>query len=620
MINMLTRAIGDVLTPLVGRVILFVGEDAMPYYKTSDGVVHSMVGAKGDKGDPGEKGDKGDPGNTGGTGPAGPGVPVGGSAGQVLRKTGAANYATEWASVGTAAYANIATGSTATQGSDVLPAGFMGLAADSIQTRNNISTLDNCTLSGLYRAAAGATNNPEATGAFICQHMPSGGTANQFGIQIATSDTTARSYVRLKSSGVFGTWIAQAFDNQVVHNTGAEIVGGAKTFTASPVLNAGADIANEQNIRFGSGGGVARGNATGNVILGGGSPTSGGVIIRGDITAGSARQVVFNADGSVSFAAGQAATRTSLGAVGLTGDETVSGYKTWNSQHTWNIGSTAQITYGQPGGDSTGITMFFGVSDARRRSDIRGRAGDVLIGCANTNESQPTQFLSIAHGNIKPNLSNVMSLGLPSNLWTQVCATNGTINTSDARLKTKAWEISPKEAAAFSAILRLPGVWQWLARREEEGDMARWHAGPIVQAAIAVMTAHGLDWERYSAFCHDQWPAQEERWHEWPAVEEQWEEWEAQEAQYEVIPAAYDEEGNMTSPEIHRELAPAVEAGRRLVREAVPGGRELVEPAVEAGDVYSFRRSELHWWCMRALACQHDALEARVSALEQSRA
>ena len=96
MLNMLTRAIADVVTPMVGRVILFVGEDAMPYYKTSDGVVHSMVGAKGDKGDPGQKGDTGDTGGIGPTGPAGPGVPAGGAAGLFLRKNSATDYDTSW--------------------------------------------------------------------------------------------------------------------------------------------------------------------------------------------------------------------------------------------------------------------------------------------------------------------------------------------------------------------------------------------------------------------------------------------------------------------------------------------------------------------------------------------
>ena len=60
------------------------------------------IGPKGDTGDPGPtgltgpKGDTGDPGPTGLTGPAGPGVPVGGTAGQVLTKIDGTDYNTQW--------------------------------------------------------------------------------------------------------------------------------------------------------------------------------------------------------------------------------------------------------------------------------------------------------------------------------------------------------------------------------------------------------------------------------------------------------------------------------------------------------------------------------------------
>lgn len=66
------------------------------------------TGPKGDMGDTGPtgpqgiQGPQGVKGDTGNTGPVGPGVPAGGSAGQLLRKLSATDYATEWF---TAAYA-----------------------------------------------------------------------------------------------------------------------------------------------------------------------------------------------------------------------------------------------------------------------------------------------------------------------------------------------------------------------------------------------------------------------------------------------------------------------------------------------------------------------------------
>jgi len=51
------------------------------------------TGGKGDKGDPGTAGT---PGSTGGKGDTGVGVPTGGTAGQILTKTGTTDYATQW--------------------------------------------------------------------------------------------------------------------------------------------------------------------------------------------------------------------------------------------------------------------------------------------------------------------------------------------------------------------------------------------------------------------------------------------------------------------------------------------------------------------------------------------
>ncbi len=269
---------------------------------------------------------------------------------------------------------------------------------------------------------------------------------------------------------------------------------------------------------------------------------------------------------AVAAAADAAAARTAIQAVGLVGDESVDGYKTWNSQHTWNLSATGSIIYGQPGGDSTGITMQFGPAGARRRSDIRARASDILIGCSNTSDgSAPARFLLIEHADIKPSITNVMSCGTSANLWTQFFATNTTISTSDARLKTEPRQLRDAEFKAASAIARLPAVWRWLNRVhgdencEPEGREARKHFGPTVQAAIAVMEANGLDPFAYSFICYDKWEAEE---------------------------ATYDEDGN-----------------------------ELT-PAREAGDRYSFRKEELLCFMVRALAQEIDGLAERVAALE----
>ncbi|RRE76544.1 hypothetical protein EAN97_05785 [Klebsiella pneumoniae] len=128
-----------------------------------------------------------------------------------------------------------------------------------------------------------------------------------------------------------------------------------------------------------------------------------------------------------------------------------------------------------------------------------------------------------------------------------------------------------------------------------EGDDARLHSGPTVQAAIAVMDKYGLDWREYSAFCYDEWDAQD-------AIIETWDD------EWEVIPgtpAELDEAGNV--------LVEAVPETRTLIRAA---GSNVIREAREAGSVYAFRKEELLFWISRATIAKQQALHDRLTALE----
>lgn len=158
-----------------------------------------------------------------------------------------------------------------------------------------------------------------------------------------------------------------------------------------------------------------------------------------------------------------------------------------------------------------------------------------------------------------PVIDNHSALGAASLRWTQLYATNSTISTSDARLKTEPRDLSDAEIAAFYEICQMPWVWQWLTKYQTEGDTARLHPGPTVQAAITIMEKHGLDWTQYSAFCYDQWAA-------WPG-------------------GVNTETGEHESPR-------------------------------EAGDQYKFRKEELLMWMLRATVEKQKSIEERLSALE----
>lgn len=156
-------------------------------------------------------------------------------------------------------------------------------------------------------------------------------------------------------------------------------------------------------------------------------------------------------------------------------------------------------------------------------------------------------------GALHPYKDDTYNLGVPDQRIKQIFCTNDVINTCDARLKTGLRDITKEEANAFLEILKLPSVWMWLHKLDDSDD-ARLHSFPTVQAATQIMGDNGLDWTRYSAFCHDVWEDK------------------------------YDQDTG-----------------------------ELI---VEAGDRYAFRKAELLWWCVRALLYKVDSFEDRLAKLE----
>ena len=206
--------------------------------------------------------------------------------------------------------------------------------------------------------------------------------------------------------------------------------------------------------------------------------------------------------------------------------------------------------------------------------------------------------LSSTNARLAPRVDALLSCGAGGYRWTQVFAVNSTIGTSDKRKKTGIRQISPAEIGAFYEIAMLDSVWQWLAKYQTEGDDARLHSGPTVQDAIEIMDKYGLDWSKYSCFCHTVQDAV-------PAVIESWDD------EYRTIPAKpaiYEEDGVTIRQEAEEERVELVrEAGSRIIKEA--------EPAV---DEYAFRKEELLFWITRATVAKQQEILARLDALESS--
>lgn len=112
-----------------------------------------------------------------------------------------------------------------------------------------------------------------------------------------------------------------------------------------------------------------------------------------------------------------------------------------------------------------------------------------------------------ASGNLAPFTDNSYSLGTAALRATALYAVNGTIQTSDARLKSSVRPFTDAEIKAASMISKEVGFFSWIEKQKEEGDDAREHCGLTVQKAIEIMTECGLEPMHYGFICHDEWAA-----------------------------------------------------------------------------------------------------------------
>lgn len=182
------------------------------------------------------------------------------------------------------------------------------------------------------------------------------------------------------------------------------------------------------------------------------------------------------------------------------------------------------------------------------------------------------------HGSTFPSNDNGFSLGSAFLRWSVVYAGTGTINTSDARLKTDVRPFSDAEISAAIALKNEIGFFQFKAAISEKGTgYARQHCGMTVQRAIKIMQSFELDPMAYGFICYDKWSDKIVM----PKKLEQ------------IIPAIIDEEGVELEPQI-----------------VIPGSPAIV---VKAGDSYGFRVDELTLFILKGIGAD---FENRLAVLE----
>jgi hypothetical protein len=94
-------------------------------------------------------------------------------------------------------------------------------------------------------------------------------------------------------------------------------------------------------------------------------------------------------------------------------------------------------------------------------------------------------------GDTTPTRNNAYSSGTSLLRWTEVWATNGTIQTSDERMKTEIGSITESVLDAWSEVEFVQ--YKLTADVEREGDDALVHSGVIAQRVVEAFARHGLD-------------------------------------------------------------------------------------------------------------------------------
>lgn len=104
--------------------------------------------------------------------------------------------------------------------------------------------------------------------------------------------------------------------------------------------------------------------------------------------------------------------------------------------------------------------------------------------------------------------SNTVDLGTSYFTWKDIYASNGTIQTSDERLKDNITQIPNEVLDAWGEVNWCQ--FQFKDAIEKKGVAARIHTGAIAQRIKDVFEKHNLDAFRYGLLCYDEWDAEED--------------------------------------------------------------------------------------------------------------
>jgi hypothetical protein len=121
-----------------------------------------------------------------------------------------------------------------------------------------------------------------------------------------------------------------------------------------------------------------------------------------------------------------------------------------------------------------------------------------------SDSTKGAQFTEVGHDNTSirvsssfasmyPDPDNTLSAGFASRRFTEIFATNGTINTSDKTEKTDFTTINDALKAAAIDVKNNIQLFRWISAVAKKGDAARWHVGVIAQEVYDIFNNHGIN-------------------------------------------------------------------------------------------------------------------------------
>lgn len=168
--------------------------------------------------------------------------------------------------------------------------------------------------------------------------------------------------------------------------------------------------------------------------------------------------------------------------------------RTWTGIQTFNIGPSFAAGFNI----SNQQSINYGVTASAANAQIRCPSNNLYISsqgaCVAIVDAGGSQFAFL------PLTDNSVNLGGTGFKWKEVWSNIGTINTSDARLKTPLRPFTQAELRAASRIAREVSFWQW---KTEVGFSKIQRCGLTVQLVMSILEAEGLDPLAYDFIRHD---------------------------------------------------------------------------------------------------------------------